>query len=231
MGISSAIEGMKEKAEHRWLSERADVYQLLTDFLSGPPKLSLLARYFNEARLRGVLVAYEGGEALSAYFSKLQEQELRSLSAKETAEYTRLFSGSKACLNPEESAMRRKLEGLHGHVVPEQINSYYNDCGVVFNKLNGEHDDSLGMELEFMSVMADRMYTAGELPYNRSSLSELQISFMENHLLKWAIAFSEELMAATDSALYTALANLLTQFLVFDYTMLCSWREGYVLQG
>lgn len=228
MSTLSGIEGTMADAERRWLLERTDVYQLMTDLLAGPPKLSLLARYFNEAKLRGSVVAWEGGEELSSYFLDMEEGELRTQSAKETEEFKRLFQGSKACLSPEESAVRRRIEGLQAHIVPEQINSYYNDCGVVFNKLNGEHDDSLAMELEFMSVMADRMQTAGELPYNRSSLAELQISFLENHLLKWAIPFSEELRTATDSKLYLALASLLTNFLVWDYTMLCSWREGYL---
>lgn len=231
MSTLSGIEGTMADAEQRWLVERADVYQLMADLLAGPPKLSRLARYRNEAKLRGSLVAGEGGAELSAYFTDLDDKELRALSEQETEEFKRLFFGSKARLSPEESSVRKKLDGQHGHnvlVVPEQINSYYNDCGVVFNKLNGEHDDSLAMELEFMSVMADRMLTSENLPYNRSNLAELQISFLENHLLKWAIPFSEELKAVTKSKLYSALASLLTNFLVWDYTMLCSWREGYL---
>ncbi|WP_223066029.1 TorD/DmsD family molecular chaperone [Paenibacillus caui] len=212
--------------QNRWLMEREVVYQLLIDFLERSPELSLLARYRNIVKLRGSITAWEGGGELTNYFNSIQDHELRRIGMDEAEEYRRLFTGEDAKLAASESAVRARTEGVQTNAQTGQVGGFYSDCGVVFNKVNGERDDSLTMELEFMAVIADRMKCAGFLSCSRSSLVEMQIRFLENHLLRWAITFADELAAATRSQLYAALAAMLKQFLLWDLAMLYQWREG-----
>ncbi|MNP60255.1 chaperone protein TorD [compost metagenome] len=95
----------------------------------------------------------------------------------------------------------------------------------MFNKISGERDDHIALELEFMAVLSEEMLSKAGLHESCLELADVQIRFLENHLMQWAPRFSNELAAATSSPIYIGLAELLVQFLDMDLEKLYAWRK------
>lgn len=210
-----------------WLERRGWVYELLMDFLSRPPRMSLIAQWRQRAEQTERIPNSRGGQRLRSYLESIPEQHFRSKCYQEAEEYRRLFMGVQAALIPCEGAFRAKRDGADDFACLSHIRAMYADSGVVFNKLYGESDDHIAMELEFMAVMAEGMRSRANSSHMRHSCQELadtQIRFLEIHLLKWAPRFAEELIRATNSPLYSGLAELLREFLAYDLKRLRQWR-------
>ncbi|WP_068620727.1 TorD/DmsD family molecular chaperone [Paenibacillus tuaregi] len=208
-----------------WLERRGWVYQLLVDFLGREPRLSLIAQYRREAALKGPVISSEGGRMLKDYLESIEEDKLRQVCYDEAEEYTRLFVGSPAVLPFTEGGFRARKEGIQVMWESSQLGTVYCECGVVFNKLHNERDDHMAIELEFMSVLADRMLVAGCVRNKCTELADMQLWFMESHLMKWAPAFAEALQREARTPLYKGLGVLLSEFLSKDLEMLRVWRS------
>lgn len=210
----------------QWLELRGSVYQLLADFLGRPPRMSLIAGWRHKAELNHKVVTSESGRRLKHYLESIPEEDFRGVCHKEAEEYERLFTGHDAIIAPCESTCRCRTEGADAFACISEVRKIYMENGVVFNKLNGERDDHIALELEFMAVLAEGMLTKGNLQESCLELADAQLHFLESHLLKWARPFAKELLEATSSPLYTGLAELMDQFLVSDLRQLRSWRES-----
>ncbi|WP_433944390.1 TorD/DmsD family molecular chaperone [Paenibacillus sp. SN-8-1] len=217
-GVTASVEQML------WLERRGWVYQLLVDFLGRVPRLSLIAQYRREGKLKGPVISGEGARMLKSYLDSTQESRLRQVCYEEADEYMRLFAGSQAVLPFTEGVFRARQEGLEALRHSSGLGAVYCECGVVFNKLHNEQDDHMAIELEFMSVLADRMLVAGCVRNKCTELADIQLWFLESHLLQWAPAFAEALQREARTPLYKGLAVLLSEFLPRDLDVLRSWR-------
>lgn len=210
-----------------WLERRGWVYELLMDFLSRPPRMSLIAQWRQRAEATDRIPNSRGGKRLRSYLESIPEHQFRRVCHLEAEEYRRLFMGDRGLLIPWEGTFRAKRDGANAAACISHIRSMYADSGVVFNKLSGERDDHIAMELEFMAVMAEGMRSRADLEHMRSSCLELadaQIRFLEIHLLKWAPRLAEEMIRATETPLYSGLAELLREFLHQDLEQLRKWK-------
>lgn len=214
------------KQQVQWLEQRGWVYQLLVDFLGRAPRLSLIAQYRCKMILHQDELLCEGEEMLNHYLLSIPETGFREVCYEEAEEYERLFRGYSSKVPLYENIYRARTEGVDGMRLAAEISTMYGDCGVVFNKINGERDDHLALQLEFMAVMADRMMMFGSLPDRCLELTNQQISFLEDHLIKWTPSFAEELSERTTSPLYKSLAAILKQFIIYDLGMLHNWRNS-----
>ncbi|USB32917.1 molecular chaperone TorD family protein [Paenibacillus sp. YPG26] len=209
-----------------WLERRGWVYQLLVDFLRREPRLSLIAQYRREGKLKGPVISGEGARLLKGYLDSINESRLRQVCYEEADEYMRLFAGSQAVLPLTEGVFRARREGSEALRNISGLGEVYCECGVVFNKLHNERDDHIAIELEFMSVLADRMLVAGCVRNKCTELADMQMWFLESHLLQWAPAFAEALRREARTPLYKGLAVLLSDFLARDLSMLRLWRAA-----
>lgn len=209
-----------------WLETRGMVYQLLMDFLSRPPRMSLIAQWRRKVAQYPKAGTSKGGRRLIAYLESIPEAMFRSVCHQEAKEYERLFSGQEAIIPSCESLFRSRHEGGGALACIAQVRKLYMDNAIVFNKLNGERDDHIALELEFMAVLAEGMLAKANLQQSCLELADVQIHFLEEHLLKWAQPFAQELMQATQSPLFIGLAELLDEFLVQDLSQLRAWRES-----
>lgn len=210
-----------------WLERRGWVYELLMDFLSRPPRMSLIAQWRQRAEATDRIPNSRGGKRLRSYLESIPEHQFRRVCHLEAEEYRRLFMGDRGMLIPWEGTFRAKRDGANAAACISHIRSMYADSGVVFNKLSGERDDHIAMELEFMAVMAEGMRSRADLEHMRSSCLELadaQLRFLEIHLLKWAPRLAEEMIRATETPLYSGLAELLREFLHQDLEQLRKWK-------
>ncbi|WP_334072232.1 MULTISPECIES: TorD/DmsD family molecular chaperone [Paenibacillus] len=210
----------------RWMELRGWVYPLLTDFLSRPPRMSLIVQWRNRMERKSpVIPMSRGGRRLKEYLERIREEDLRLACADEAEEYKRLFMGHQAVLTARESLFRAKEEGVVAFSCLAGIRDFYLENSVVFNKISGESDDHIALELEFMAVLSEEMLGRRNLPGPCRDLIRVQIAFLESHLMPWAPRFAADLAAATTSPLYTGLAELLAEFLEMDLEQLYLWHS------
>ncbi|WP_068783875.1 TorD/DmsD family molecular chaperone [Paenibacillus phocaensis] len=210
----------------RWLETRGMVYQLLMDFLGRPPRMSLIAQWRRKVESGSRTAISRGGRRLMAYLESLPEADFRSVCHQEAKEYERLFSGRDALIPACESSFRSRREGTAAMACSAEVRKVYMENAIVFNKLNGECDDHIALELEFMAVLAEGMLAKASLQQSCLALADAQIHFLESHLLKWAQPFAQELMQATSSPLFTGLAEMMEEFLAADLQQLRAWRDS-----
>lgn len=208
-----------------WLELRGWVYQLLMDFLNRPPRMSLLGQWIRRLEQKNTIPNTQAGMKLKQYLESIEVKDFRMVFGQVEAEYKRLFMGSEA-IKTCESAYMPNEDGSESDefMYRMAIRSIYLEAGVVFNKLSGERDDHIAMELEFMAVLSQEMLEKQLFRYKCLEIADLQIRFMENHLLKWAYEFSENLLSSTTNPLYQGVAELISEFLSYDYHQLCAWR-------
>lgn len=226
MLINNPVETTTEQV--RWLDLRGWVYQLLMDFLSRPPRMSLVAQWRGVVELRDAIPKSEGGRLLRSYLASIAEEDFRRVCYAEAEEFERLFMGHNAKLASCEAVYRSRTEGADAFACISDIGTIYAQSGVAFNKLNGERDDHIALELEFMAVLAEGMLNKGNLPQSCLELVDTQIVFLESHLLKWTPQFADDLAANTTSPLYTGLALLIKEFLAHDLKELQAWRTSFL---
>lgn len=85
-----------------------------------------------------------------------------------------------------------------------------------------ERQDHIATELEFVALLARRRVfaEAGEMNEQASTALETERSFLEQHLGRWAGAFSKEITDQSPRGFYAALATLTTEFIEADLAAL-----------
>jgi TorA maturation chaperone TorD len=210
------------EAFSRWLESRGLIYQLMTDFFGRKPTLSLVAQWSRNRQMSVAAEMTEGGRELKRYLCSQEPQELPSICAKEDKEFKRLMStGAVKSFVPREAANLGQSEEFCN-----VISDVYASAGIVFNKCNGEADDHIAIELEFMAVLHERMLYNSFSVRSAMELLEIQEKFLEEHLLRWTPQFCKTLNAATDSPLYLGLSHMLEEFLPQDLNMLRAWKTS-----
>jgi len=209
----------------RWHQGRGWVYQLLIDFLENPPGLAQIAPWQRQAGLREELALTEGGRRLQDYLGNLKPDQLLAACRTETEEYERLFIGRDAVFPCVCESAYRAGDGRSARRCLRQIREAYEDCGIVFNKLQSETDDHLTIELEFMAVAGEHMALTEGLPECRLMWLDTQIDFLEQHLLQWAPQLAKELAACARTPLYREIASILGEFIPYDLSMLRLLRK------
>lgn len=213
------------ETQARWMETRGWVYQLLAEFLSRPPRMSLIAHWRRQVELKQIVPICEGGKKIKEYLESIPEADFRHVCLEEAEEYRRLFAGRNGAVASCESLFRAKSEEIDAFSCLSQIRQAYLERSVVFNKISGECDDHIALELEFMAVLGEETLSKAGLPDSCLELAEAQIRFLESHLLNWVPRFASELAAATSSPLYKGLAGLLAEFLIMDLEHLREWRS------
>lgn len=206
----------------RWLESRGLIYQLLTDFFGRKPTLSLVAQWIGNRQIGVAAEMTEGGRELKRYLYSQEPQELPMICMKESEEYCRLMNEGTVKASVPREAAHLGLEKDFCNV----ISNVYASAGIVFNKCNGEVDDHIAIELEFMAVLHERMLYNSFSVRSAMELLEIQEAFLEEHLLRWTPKFCEELRAATDSPLYLGLSRMLEEFLPQDLQQLRVWKAS-----
>lgn len=221
------------KEQSQWMELRGWVYQLLMDFLSRPPRMSLIAQWYRRVEQENTIPHSNAGTMLKSYLERIPVENFRKVCRDEAEEYKALFMGEDAVMKAYEAAylvsgnpIETNRNNPAEFMCIAGIRNMYLEAGVVFNKLSGEWDDHIAMELEFMGVLAGEMIAKQAFRDRCLEIADLQIRFMEIHLLHWGPRFSQDLAAATKSPLYKGLAELLSEFLTYDYRQLCAWRES-----
>ncbi|WP_245640220.1 TorD/DmsD family molecular chaperone [Paenibacillus dakarensis] len=217
MAISSVYTLEVPDVCHRWLENRGTIYQLLTEFIGHSPTLSLVAHWSRSSGINKAAELTRGGRELRYYLIGRSPEELVQICERESTEYHRLLH----------SKHRPLAESRYSpySCCSQDLSDVYASAGVAFKKVNGEPDDHLAIELEFMTVLHDRMLNSIHCEASVMELVDIQINFLEEHLLTWIPALCRELNASTTSPVYLAVSRLLAEFLEYDLAMLRTWKH------
>ena len=107
------------------------------------------------------------------------------------------------------------------HIVSD-VAAFYAAFGVQVSAVAHERPDYIGVELDFMRLLASKeTYAAARGDRRHVRLCRTaQARFFEEHLGRWAPMFAENLGRVVDSLFYQAAADLLLQFVAAETTYL-----------
>ncbi len=92
-----------------------------------------------------------------------------------------------------------------------QVRAFYRRFGLQVDKLGKEPDDHIGTELEFLGTLSERAADALEAG-NSSEFDELiraQQEFLEQHLLKWAPKWCQDVIGRANTGFYKGMAMII----------------------
>ncbi|WP_176699867.1 TorD/DmsD family molecular chaperone [Neobacillus massiliamazoniensis] len=195
---------------HSFLLSRKKFYHVL-HLLFLEPNSDILFQIRDSCNPHELQEIHEGGKILSGFFKDLSKEQI----SKEQEEYQRLFVGPGPLGAPLWESYYRSKEKLLFEKWTYQIREYYHRFGLQSMKENNEPDDHLLLELEFMVYLSD-LFLEENSNEKMIELITTQITFIENHLLKWIPSFCNRIIQNTNSQLFLGAAMLLYDFLEFD---------------
>ncbi len=153
--------------------------------------------------------------------NELDNNELQTTLARE---YTQLFSVGKFSI-PDNASAYLSPQKLIKRKPWEQVRSFYRNFGVSTPAQQKFLDDSIGMELTFMSILAER----AAMTDNKAEQEELvngQFQFLVEHLLLWVDQLCQAVKNNSDTqGVFSSLTILMRSFLEFDMVCLDQLRN------
>lgn len=209
---------MDEKDIHSW---RRDQYAFLAASLAGEPSQEL-AQFLveNQERLRPASRASgairDGWAALSEFVANGNES-LEAIHEAILDDYTALFIGPYGKLiQPYESYYLE--ERFFGGPL-EAVKEFLQEVG--FEKDDGfrEPEDHIAFELECMRFLITKQLEAPDSEAAEAWLTSQRV-FLTEHLLKWALRFSDDVAERAQTDFYRGVAQILAGLLQWEQELL-----------
>ncbi len=140
-------------------------------------------------------------------------------------EYNRLFVGPNVLPAPLWESVYLGKEHILFEEQTLQVRECYRKHGLSFIREKNEPDDHIVSELEFLSFLIQKTIETPELVTARNLLNE-QISFLDDHLLKWCPQFCEMLSDSSRIALYKGAAQLLEEYITLERELALYLKEA-----
>jgi len=188
---------------------------------------ALISRFLMKELDEDFLEKLESDEMMLSFFPNYQAWEKpKELSKKELLEsylnvdFTNLFV---LHLIPYESFYMREdqmLETGGANPVLQFYNTY--DFRVQLEKARSVSPDHIGIELEFMYMLASSEYKALESGDEAVAceIAKIERDFLRDHLLQWTLMFLQNVKAEAGTPLYFDAASLALEFMFNDYEYL-----------
>ncbi|RUM44051.1 MAG: dehydrogenase [Hydrogenimonas sp.] len=188
---------------------------------------ALISRILMKELDEDFLEKLESDEMMLSFFPNYQAWEKpKELSKKELLEsylnvdFTNLFV---LHLIPYESFYMREdqmLETGGANPVLQFYNTY--DFRVQLEKARSVSPDHIGIELEFMYMLASSEYKALESGDEAVAceIAKIERDFLRDHLLQWTLMFLQNVKAEAGTPLYFDAASLALEFMFNDYEYL-----------
>ncbi len=197
---------------------------ILTKQLARINLYALLSRVLMREVDEEFLKTLENDEMMLSFFPNYQQWEKAKELDKKTllerflnVDFTNLFV---LHLIPYETFYRREdqmLETGGANPVLQLFNDY--DFRVQLDRARAVSPDHIGIELEFMYMLASSEYKALEEGDQEAAceLAKLQKRFLGEHLLEWAPMFLQNVKAEAGTPFYFDAASLALEFILSDY--------------
>ncbi|WP_458121062.1 TorD/DmsD family molecular chaperone [Paenibacillus sp. Z6-24] len=195
-----------------WLYSRVMTYRLLSEMLQRRPTLSKLIEWRKEAGRIRILSGQSN--PLIHMLENIPLTNIIQYAYDECVQYDQLFLEQRL---PHRPRAAEYLPGAQERWSYEAtLNSIYARAGIAFKKMDQETDDHVGIELEFMSLLAERMAESEGNVLEQNAMIQAQTDFLENYLLPWVPSFCRELNKAAEHNLYQMWAKTASAYLIED---------------
>ena len=213
------------------LANRQFLYSLLHSTFGREPDEKLLELLSAESTGQSfALLSGEEGDVLAktpAFLEKIREE----LSDPEWLEkvrdeYTRLFIGPDKLVAPPWESVYLSEDATLFQAVTLEVRETYRAFGLLPEAYPHVADDSLALELAFMSKLAERTledFHNGDQE-GMARLLENQESFLKKHLLRWVPKFLDRMKKANPQLLYPQLSLVTDAFIKRDCDTLMELR-------
>jgi len=200
---------------------------VLTKQLARINLYALISRIMMKEVDEDFMEKFESDEMILSFFPNYQEWEKpKELSKKKLLEhflnvdFTNLFV---LHLIPYESFYFREdqmLETGGANPVVQIYNQY--DFRVQLDKARAVSPDYIGIELEFMYMLANSEYKALQNGDEKAAceIAKIERDFLRDHLLQWAPMFLQNIKAEAATPFYYDAASLTLEFMLNDYEYL-----------
>ncbi|MCR5137639.1 MAG: molecular chaperone TorD family protein [Oscillospiraceae bacterium] len=144
-------------------------------------------------------------------------------------EYMHLFVGPDKLIAPPWESVYQGEDAVLFQEVTLEVRKAYRAFGLCAEAYQRVPDDSLALELAFMSTLAERAldaFHAGDSAGVRTNLNG-SAEFLRKHLLRWIPKFLERLAKSPTVCLYPQLSLILDSFLKKDAEMTEEILEEY----
>ena len=212
------------------LANRLYVYSLLYKALAREPDAELLNLLTAESAGEAFALLGSGEETLGkvpAFVAELRGELNDAFVSEARSEFTRLFIGPIKLVAPPWESMYVGKESMLFQESTLAVRSFYQSYGLQPEGYPRVADDSLALELAFMSKMAERASTA----FKEDKREELRraltgsCDFLTEHMLVWIPKFLERMNESPSDVLYPQLCFILSAFLSADNEVLTELLE------
>lgn len=206
------------------LADRHFIYSLLHKLVSRNPDREMLDIFVSEQSAQAFsLLSTEEGDLLSKapLFIEDIRADLNSdpdFMDKLQSEYTRLFVGPLTLIAPPWESVYSGEDAMLFQVGTLMVREFYRSFNLIPEGYPHVADDSLSLELAFMTELASRSMTAFE--DDNTAVLKINLDgsqrFLSQHLLKWIPKFLEKISGSMTDYMYPQLCALIDAFLKKD---------------
>lgn len=223
----------KREAVELLLANRLYLYSLLHKTFGRDPDGELIALLCTDTTASAfALLSAEKGDPLDRIGPFLKSVGAKAADtgflAELRDEYTRLFVGPDKLVAPPWESVYRGEDAMLFQEVTLEVRETYRGFGLLPEGYPHVADDSLALELAFMSKLAERamedLQSGDEEGLDR--LLESSGDFLKRHLLLWVPKFLERMQKASTQLLYPQLCVVLDAFLRRDAESLTELRAA-----
>ena len=213
----------KREAVELLLANRLYLYSLLHKTFGREPDGELIALLCTDTTASAfALLSAEKGDPLDRIGPFLKSVGAKAADAgfltELRDEYTRLFVGPDKLVAPPWESVYRGEDAMLFQEVTLEVREIYRGFGLLPEGYPHVADDSLALELAFISKLAERamedLHNGDEEGLDR--LLESSGDFLKRHLLLWVPKFLERMQKASTQLLYPQLCVALDTFLRRD---------------
>ena|SRR5690554_215439 len=207
------------------LEVRQYVYSFLSTTFRCPPKAEQLEIILQEGIFLDFPLELEEDnytqalQTLEIWAKEQSQADIKDVCTSLNRDYTQLFVGPGHLPAPPWESVYRSEEKLTFGEHTLAVRKWYARHGLEFVNKNAEPDDHFGLELEFLAYLINNQYQAledGEVQ-KASELAQEQLAFLEEHLLQWSNAFTQDVINNAQTKYYQGLAQLAQSFLEWDH--------------
>ncbi len=222
----------KREAVELLLANRLYLYSLLYKTFGREPDAELLTLLCAETAVSAfALLSEEKGDVLDRVGPFLEGLRAKAndpaFLEEAKTEYMHLFVGPDKLVAPPWESVYRGEDAMLFQAVTLEVREIYRGFGLLPEGYPHVADDSLALELAFMSKLAER--AAEDLRNGDETglcrLLESSQEFLEKHLLRWIPKFLERMQKATSQLMYPQLCVVLDAFLKRDRDTLAELRS------
>lgn len=208
------------------------IYSLLADLFSQAPAIDKLQKVHaisntlaENMELDRHTLFFQGLEKLNAWFEQHAGRFTDdSISVDLAREFTGLFSIGNYSI-PDNASAYLSRQKITKREPWERVRHFYKEQGFFTPVKQQMLDDSIAMELTFLSIMAEKASVA-DLEDTLTANIETQKTFIEEHLKIWLDVFCAAIREkGKEDGLYASLSLLLEGFTDIDHELLSALSE------